>query len=222
MYVSACICASARRRTKNPLPSPEGLLGFELACIFSALVCDIWFGRIWGSLSHGSTWQGSRNITISGRTKRMVMARDGYTCINTGKVDYRASWTSPTGSRAYLKVVPICDSVLPENPMLLDWTIDFYKYYLGVDVTSISADIPSNCLLLDDRSKKAFCDHTWTLIPTETANRYRVVDITTVAHDVFGDWLKTERNGEFVTFVDHSPEVTHLAAFGISSASYWP
>ncbi|RPD61287.1 hypothetical protein L227DRAFT_610330 [Lentinus tigrinus ALCF2SS1-6] len=84
--------------------------------------------------------------------------------------------------------------------------MDLEIHYLGVDVTSIKTDSPRNCLLLDDRSKEAFCDYLWTLVPTETANKYRVVDTTCTAAPDSMSGSRMRRDGDHVTFVDHSAE----------------
>ncbi|RPD61292.1 hypothetical protein L227DRAFT_574365 [Lentinus tigrinus ALCF2SS1-6] len=200
-YLSACIISAC---AMNWGVDPSELESFdpEQTLTLSALVCDIWLARVWGSV-FPPLLKGRRGAIISEQTKVQVMGRDGYTSIKSGKVDYDAPRTT-AGLRYHLQVVPICNPVLPNDPLLLDWTLDFFIHYLGVDVTSIKADSPSNCLLLDVRSKQAFCDNLWTLAPTETANQYRVVDTTcTVAPEVSGD-SKMRRDGDHVTFVDHT------------------
>ncbi len=61
--------------------------------------------------------------------------------------------------------------------LLREWTIDFFRFYLGVDVTAIQLDSPRNCLLLDRMASKAFTGHYWTLRPTEVS----AADITSRA-----------------------------------------
>ncbi|TFK82685.1 hypothetical protein K466DRAFT_666341 [Polyporus arcularius HHB13444] len=200
-YVSACICACALPSRLGPsLP----ILPIEVvtqAKMMSVLACDIWLARMWRCLPELRP-QELRVMSLSSvshETRRIVLRRDDYTCFKTGKVDQSAprSMISLSTQTASLQVVPICNPSLPEHWLLREWTIDFFRFYLGVDVTAIQLDSPRNCLLLDRMASKAFTGHYWTLRPTEVVNRYRVADST--VGKVFGT---NARDGDYITFED--------------------
>ncbi|TFK82619.1 hypothetical protein K466DRAFT_666397 [Polyporus arcularius HHB13444] len=97
----------------------------------------------------------------------------------------------------------ICDPTLPRHSLLCEWTIDFAKHYLGIDLTSMKVDSPrlSESLLLD-RCSDALFGYLWNLSlrHTEIAHQYRMAESMPTEK-------RKAREGDAVTVVDHIPVI---------------
>ncbi|TFK88490.1 hypothetical protein K466DRAFT_564750 [Polyporus arcularius HHB13444] len=208
-YIVASVCACDRlvdTAVDGNLSTSTGLSRSELlARELSMMASDMWYAQMSSFL-----WSPIDNDECCENVRQQLLVRDAFACFKTGSMDVQAP-RSPfnTESRQQrLEPTPILQGAWLEQSKLSGctcqllgtslsdgWAVDFLDRFLEIKIPCVPANSPRNNLLLAPMAAASFHSYMWTLKPTQTPDRYKVIDHS--GSRMIGGGV---RNGDYITF----------------------
>ncbi|RDX47311.1 hypothetical protein OH76DRAFT_791774 [Lentinus brumalis] len=203
-YILASVCACDRlvdTAVDGKSSMSTGLSRSELlARELSRMASDIWYAQMSSIL-----WSPVDGDECCENVRQQLLVRDAFACFKTGSMDVKAP-RSPfnTESRQQrLEPTPILQGAwLEQSKVRLlgtslsdGWAVDFLDRFLEIKITCVPVNSPRNNLLLAPMAAASFHSYMWTLKPTQTPDRYKVIDHS--GSRMIGGGV---HNGDYITF----------------------